>query len=225
MSLINLGTVTNRATASDSVGFFDPIDVINFNIATGGRLNLSLTGLSADADVQLFRGSSLIASSARGGTTPDSINLSGAEVTPGDYTVRVFQGNFLANTNYNFGVSINNPSEFLADEANLGNLGAAPITQTGFVGNNDTSDIYQFSLASARTLSASLSGLSADADLRIIRDANSNGIADAGDEIIRSAFGGNTSESITQFLAAGNYFAQVYQFGGETSYNLGLSAV
>jgi hypothetical protein len=160
-------------------------------------------------------------SSTFGGTTSESINLNNQAV--GTYFAQVYQ--YSGESNYTLRLSNTQPSNLIVAEDNFGTLGSTSSSRTGFVGNNDTSDIYQFSLSSARTLSASLSGLSADADLRIIRDANSNGIADAGDEIIRSAFGGNTSESITQFLAAGDYFAQVYQFGGETSYNLGLSAV
>ncbi len=79
--------------------------------------------------------------------------------------------------------------------------------------------------ASASNVAISLTGLSADADVRIIRDVNLNGLIDPGEEIVRAARGSTNSESIIlDGLGVGDYFAQVYQYSGDTSYSLTLSA-
>jgi len=48
-----------------------------------------------------------------------------------------------------------------------------------------TSDLYHFSVGTDTTFSLSLTGLSVDADVRLIRDTNSNGIVDliVGDDL------------------------------------------
>jgi hypothetical protein len=65
--------------------------------------------------------------------------------------------------------------------------------------------------------------LSNDADVRLIRDANNNGIIDSGEEITRSSSGSTYSEGINWSLGVGNYFVQVYQYSSDTNYNLSLS--
>jgi hypothetical protein len=64
--------------------------------------------------------------------------------------------------------------------------------------------------------SLSLTGLSADADVQLLNSS--------GGVITRSQAFGNTSESITRQLSAGTYYARVYQFSGNTMYNLSLNA-
>ena len=88
------------------------------------------------------------------------------------------------------------------------------------MGSDDTVDTYAFSLDFYEGTNISLSGLSSDADIRLIRDSNSNGIVDA-NEVIESSTGlGSRSESITGIDTSGDYFVQVYQYSGNTNYTL-----
>jgi hypothetical protein len=87
----------------------------------------------------------------------------------------------------------------------------------------EPSDIYRFSLGATSNINLTLSGLSNDADIRLIQDVNNNGIIDSGEEITRSSWSSNYSEGINSSLGAGNYFVQVYQYNGDTNYNLSLS--
>ncbi len=66
--------------------------------------------------------------------------------------------------------------------------------------------------------------MTANANLQVIRDANYNGIVDAGEVIGSSTLAGNASEQINlSNLAAGsNYYVRVYQVSGSTNYNLSL---
>ncbi|WP_421655132.1 pre-peptidase C-terminal domain-containing protein [Leptothermofonsia sp. ETS-13] len=222
----NLGTLQGLRTAVNFVGSSDTRDYFRFHLDATTRFNLSLTGMTADADVQLLDGDgNLIAGSYQGGTSDEAINR--ASLAVGDYYVRVYQ--YSGNTNYTLNISANYPSNLLPTETNLGTLTSGVASNSsGFISTTNTTDVYRFNLGSTGNLNLALNGLSADADVRIIRDANSNGIVDIGEEIIRSANGGSTAESINlQGLGAGSYFAQVYQWSGttsSTSYNLSLTA-
>jgi hypothetical protein len=65
-----------------------------------------------------------------------------------------------------------------------------------------------------------LFGLSADYDLRVVRDANNNGVVDTNEVVATSALGGTQNDSVT-IRDPGNYLAQVYQFANaSTNYQL-----
>jgi hypothetical protein len=97
---ITVGSSTTSYT--DWVGSTDTNDYYRFTLANSGNFNLSLTGMTADADVQLLNsGGSLIASSANGGTTSESIT---GQLSAGTYYIRVYPYQS-ANTNYNLAVS------------------------------------------------------------------------------------------------------------------------
>ncbi len=69
--------------------------------ANSGNFNLGLTGLTADADVQLLNSSgSVIASSVRAGTASESIT---SQLSAGTYYIRVYP--YTGDTNYNLAVS------------------------------------------------------------------------------------------------------------------------
>jgi hypothetical protein len=65
-------------------------------------------------------------------------------------------------------------------------------------------------------VSLNLTGLIANANVELLNSS--------GGVISSSTAGGNTSESITSQLSAGTYYARVYQFSGNTMYNLSLNA-
>lgn len=104
-------------------------------------------------------------------------------------------------------------------------LGKLTDTQslTGFVGNTEPFDLYSFSVdSSSNYLQINLDELSANADLVLFQDRNSNGLID-GDEIIAfSQAEGTDKERIDILLNAGTYLLIVGQFEGDTNYNLNL---
>ena len=92
-----VGTLSGTRTFNDSVGKTDTADVYHFVLDSDRNFSLSLTGLSSDADVRLYRDSNsnlavdageLIGSSSNSGTSSDSLTSS---LTAGEYFVEVFQ--------------------------------------------------------------------------------------------------------------------------------------
>jgi hypothetical protein len=232
MSTHSLGVVSDRRNFSNFVGNNDPVDRINFRLTSAGSINLGLLGLSADADLRLFRGSSSspgaqVGASSAGGTTPDSLNY--RNLAAGNYfaEVRRFRN---ANTSYTLRLSRSTPSDVLAWEDDLGALGSSVITRTrnaaSGVNDNNTSDIYRFTLGGSRAVNIALTGLTRDADLRLIRDSNGNGFADANEVVASSSLSGTNPDSINlRSLAGGTYLVQVRQFSNNsTGYSLRLSS-
>jgi hypothetical protein len=95
------------------------------------------------------------------------------------------------------------------------------FTRTETIGGSDLNDVYQFGLGGRGIFSASLSGLSADADLKLILDKNNNGQLDAGDEIVSQWERGTKSESVRRLLEPGGYYLQVSSYDGKpTNYTV-----
>jgi Beta-propeller repeat/Bacterial pre-peptidase C-terminal domain len=224
------------STYTDWVGSSDTNDFYRFNLNGASSFNLTLNGLSADADVELIRdinnngvidSGEVIARSTAGGASAESIIRT---LEAGTFYLRVYPyGN--ANTNYNLNVSAT-PSTIPLDFAgnNLGNarqitLNPTTSTYTDWVGSVDTNDFYRFNLGLSSSFNLTLNGLSADADVELIRDINNNGIVDSGEVIARSTAGGASAESIIRTLEAGTFYLRVYPYGNaNTSYNLNVSA-
>jgi subtilisin family serine protease len=211
----NIGTLSGSQTFSDFVGGVDTNDYYRFDLTQTSTFNLSLNGLSANADTQLLNSSgTVIQSSQNGGTTSESISRS---LSAGTYYVRVYPN--LGNTNYSLTLSAaptDQAGNTLATARNIGTLSGSQ-TFSDFVGSVDTNDYYRFDLTQTSTFNLSLNGLSADADTQLL---NSSGTV-----IQSSQNGGTTSESISRSLSAGTYYVRVYPYSGNTSYSLTLSAV
>lgn len=209
-----------------------------FSLASTSNLNVFLDvdpqSEGADANLRVYQDTNnngefdssidrLIGSSTLSGDSDDSINLE--SVAAGNYIVEayLYSGD---NTNISLSLSTADPSNVLPNEVEVGTLNGIQ-TFSGFVGSTDTADVYHFSLGTAIDFSLSLTNLSADADVRLIQDTNSNGTVDVdlGEVIASSTFGSTTSDEISASLAPGeNYFVQVYQYSGDTNYTLGLTA-
>ena len=98
----SIGTLIGSSSYFGFVGTTDTNDYYSFTVGNTSNFSLSLTGLSADADVTLLNSSGVaIQSSTLGGIASENISR---ELTAGDYYVRVypFSG---ANTNYNLNLS------------------------------------------------------------------------------------------------------------------------
>lgn len=103
-------------------------------------------------------------------------------------------------------------------------------TYTDTIGSiSDQNDYYKFTLQSSSTISISLSGLQANADLSLIRDVNNNGALDEGDVLRPSSNPGTENELILgEILSAGTYFIRVRSSAPSaatvTPYSLAISA-
>lgn len=232
-----IGALTGTPQSfTDSVGGNDP-DYYRFTTGATSNFRLSLAGLTDNADVFLLSsdGRTVLASGTNGGAAAES--LSQNNLAAGTYYVWVapMVSTATAVTPYTLTLS----AEAVADTgsntlalsraaSNILNSGGA-ATINGFVGSTDGEDYYHLNTATARNFTIGLSGLTADADIQLLRwtDSNSNGVEDAGE---RTALGGSygvgATESITAGnLAAGDYYVRVYQYSGNTNYALAVSSM
>ncbi|MEG3846505.1 S8 family serine peptidase [Microcoleus sp. herbarium19] len=123
---------------------------------------------------------------------------------------------------------------FISASAVLGNqlsqardLGVLSGTQTiaDSVSSAGPDDIYRFTLQGNSDFKLTVSGLTADVDVALIKDINGDNSIDFTDIIAASQESGLSPESIDiNGLAAGTYFVRVYQFQGSTNFTLNLSA-
>lgn len=214
----NLGVFSGNIAFNDFVGASDSNDFYRFQLSQASDFSLALSGLAADADVQLLNASGqVISSSTRGGTSSESLNQ---VLNQGTYYIRVypFAG---SSTNYRLHLSstalapVDNAGNRLEVARNLGVLSGNRSFQD-FVGSSDTNDFYRFELNQNSDFSLALTGLTADADVQLL---NSSG------QVITGSYGsGSSSEDLTRQLTAGTYYLRVYPYAGSTNYNLNLSA-
>ena len=222
-----------RSRNNFSVTPSDPTDVFEFDIFGTRNINLSLHDVSFgdDVDLRLFRDTN------RNGIFDASdrqvacfrlarnlFDLIYYRATSGTFfaqVVRFAPGSRGAAT-YDLDISATAPriaSNLLGEEVQLGNLSGDRLLRGG-VNNRDTTDTYAFSLGLYEGVNIRLGGLRNDADIRLVRDRNNNGIADAGEVIGSSTRAGRNPDAITNINQSGNYFVQVYQFNGNTPYSL-----
>ena len=213
---ITVGSSTTSYT--DWVGSTDTNDYYRFSLANSSNFNLSLTGMTADGDVQLLNsGGSVIASSTNGGTASESIT---SQLSAGTYYIRVYPYQS-ANTNYNLAVSaaplapVDLAGNTLATARAI-TVGSSTTSYTDWVGSTDTNDYYRFTLANSGNFNLGLTGMTAGADVQLLNSS--------GSVIASSTNGGTASESITSQLSAGTYYIRVYPYTGDTNYNLAVSA-
>lgn len=83
-----IGSLSGSQVFSDWVGSSDRNDYYRFSVLQASAFSLTLTGLTANADVQLLNGTgSQLASSTNGGTASESISRA---LSVGTYVVRVY---------------------------------------------------------------------------------------------------------------------------------------
>ncbi len=222
----DLGAISAAQTFADWVGGLDGNDYYKFSVSPNSSVSLNLSGLAADANLYLYDSEqNQLLSSENSDAANDTIT---ASLGSGTYYALVQQSS--GNTNYNFSLSATpltySPGNLVGNTEpqtkNIGALGAAQ-TFTDFVGSqygiaSDKNDFYQFTLAEDSTVSLSLGGLSANADL-LLRNSAGSWIAD-------STNFATVAEAITRNLVAGTYTVRVNSVDdASTGYNLELSAV
>ncbi len=112
---------------------------------------------------------------------------------------------------------------------NIGTVGNATGFYSDTVGGNaDKNDYYRFTINGLTTFNLSLTGLTANADIQLIRDLNNNGILDSQAEIVAVSANADTAdEQFTNLsLTAGTYFIRVFSSSTQpTEYALNIGGV
>lgn len=101
----NITISSTTTTFRDFVGSSDTNDYYRFDLNQASNFNLSLTGLGANADVELVSGLdplNILNRSTASSTTPESVS---SPLLAGTYYIRVFPGDGAANTSYRLNLS------------------------------------------------------------------------------------------------------------------------
>ncbi len=241
---LDLSATNNRVALSETPFSQDaltlneaqPSNLFEFDVAASQSIHLNLHNISAndDVDLRLYQDNGngffddtdlLVASSANGGNQDDLIDYR-AELG-GTFFAEVERYSFdldgEATYDLDASATYGNSSNLVGGEIDLtpGTDLSYDIARYGSVDSTDLVDSYAVSLGLYSGVNFSLSGLTADADIRLIQDTNNNGIVDLGEQISSSTLGQTSSESISGIENSGDYVLQVYQYGPTgTSYNL-----
>ncbi|MCT7981292.1 S8 family serine peptidase [Laspinema olomoucense] len=104
----------------------------------------------------------------------------------------------------------------------LGLLSTVEINS--IVSDRNPLQLYRFTLENPSDFNLELGGLSADADVTLLRDINENGEIDIEEIIDLSTNEGTTPEVLSRGLTAGTYFIAIERFEGNANYTLLMSA-
>ncbi|NGZ29495.1 MAG: hypothetical protein G8345_21730, partial [Magnetococcales bacterium] len=210
-SALMVGSLTDVAfTLTGWVGNRNTYDYYRLIVDNLGQMDLTLDGLSGDANLALFNGAgnSQLALSQNSGTTAESIDQ---QVAAGTYLVRVARG---SNSTASYSLGLLAWGE---TEGNLGTLSDSPSLANGWVGAGDTLDAFPFVIDTAGVVSLGLTGLDGNADVLLTNASGSSLLAS-------SALTGSLDEEIHILLASGSYQARVVRGSNASSrYDLSLS--
>lgn len=205
---------TTTSTISSSIGGSDTQDYYAFTLTGSNLARVSLTGLSADLDVEILNssGTRLSAGTSSGTTSETPSAMLGA----GTYYVRVFKG--LSSSSSNYSLSIKFGDDARADATSFGTVGSG--TNTFFnssIGGSDSSDYYRFNLSATKGGQVTLTGLTADLDVEILNSSGTR-IGSAGTKT------GTQSETLNfSNFAAGTYYIRVFKGVSSASSNYRLT--
>jgi ELWxxDGT repeat protein len=231
------------------VGDDDEYDYYQFTIQNGGDFALSMTGLTADADVAL-RGSQGQTLSLDSSLNPPFSNSDGSSNesinyrldSGGTYTILVSRGTEGNNTNYTFTVSVipgpDGAGNTFETARVLRDLSANPaideLTNTSFtefkrfsdfVGGADLADYYKINIENSDFyLNLDLNDLSDDLDLEIFKQlGNQQVLVDQSNRV------GTAAEGFGGSFEAGIYYIKVAAKNGNNNigsfYNLDVAAI
>lgn len=128
----NVGTLEGSRTFEGFVGSNDPNDYYQLTLITPGSLNISLDGLSADANLQLFDSSgTLVGGSVHFGDEAESLKVS--DLAAGTYYIQVYQ--YSGDTNYTLDLSTSLQSQTspsLESVTTSNNTAAPPTVSTSY---------------------------------------------------------------------------------------------
>ncbi|HEX4797229.1 MAG TPA: PPC domain-containing protein [Humisphaera sp.] len=215
----DLGTLNSTLIIPERVSASDPNDFFSFTVPVAQSVTVTLTGLSADADMQVQTPTGVVGEGLNPGTTAETVT---ATLQPGLYYVDVISPE-LATASYTLTIKPSIQGNVPPDNAGntlalARNIGALSGTQAfnDFVGSVDTNDYYKFTLANKSNVTLNLSGLSGNADLQLLNST--------GGSLATSAKTGTTADIITKTLDVGTYYARVYPISGaSTNYSLTMT--
>ncbi len=213
----------SRNFTNQFIGASDRNDYYRFTLTQASHFNLSLTGLSDYADIEIifdangngvYDSHELLYDGYGSSNQQGSIN---ATLGTGTYFIRIFSADSNTNTNYTLGVSATaaprttpkEPGNTFGTAVDVGMLNTKR-SFTDFVGSSDRNDYYRFSLAQTSNFNLSLSGLSSYADVELIFDSNGNGIYDTNEKWYQSDGNPWRNGAINSTLGHGTYFIRVY---------------
>lgn len=168
-----------------------------------------------------------------GGLMEADLSLEMASLTPGSTDTLIRIRSTGAILGWVAGVSPDYlANRFVVADSKLGDelrsavsLSAVQNSSTGFVGGTNPDDFYSFNIPVTSDVTLTVVGLSADADVALVKDLNGNNSIDAADIVQVSENSEANPENIQiEGLLPGNYFVRVYAFEkAETNYALSLS--
>lgn len=94
---------------------------------------------------------------------------------------------------------------------------SARIFQSQQVSTSQPNDFYRFTVMQSGVFTGHITGLTGDADLKLIQDRNSNGTIDSGEILAWQWERGTVSESVRRFITAGTYYVQVTSYDRQTA--------
>ena len=205
-----IGTLAVNSSAKDSVG---STDVYKLTLDNAGILNLSLTGLSGNADLSLCNAAgTVLKTSANTGTNPEAIN--NVTLLAGTYYVKVIPSGKIG-TDYTVS---NTFKAFPVDTAANDYMTAKDINAgvDNWVGFGDAADFYKLTMTNAGTLSVGITGLTGNADLSLL--------SSTGTVLKSNIKTGTESEGISGIaLLAGTYYVKVAAATGVNDANYTLT--
>lgn len=208
---------TTAKTFKDAVSPLDTNDYYRFSVSGRRSFNLALSGLTADANVELQReDGTVLQNSTQLGIANEGIYRT---IDPGTYFIRVYP-TAGATTNYSFRVSAfpDLAGETLATARSVA-INSSPILFQDYVGTSDSADVYRIDLNKRGVLNLKLDGLAANANVQLLNSAGS---------ILQSSLKpGTTAEVLDRAVDAGTYYVRVFPATTQasTSYNLTLSHI
>jgi Ca2+-binding RTX toxin-like protein len=217
----SLGILNGQSrTLNDYIGAEDTNDYYRFQVSGNDWVDLQLEPETTDADVDL----TLLDRNGNQITTASSdSNSIRSAIASGTYFARVSYAG--SNTNYELnleGEPIDDNAGNTQENARSLNILSSSRTFQDFVGNFDTDDYYRFEILQNSDFAASIDQLSADADIELLKRQEDGSTQEIADSINPN----NQPDSIElNDLEAGTYFLRVYQFEGNTDYNLEISGV
>lgn len=208
---INVGDSVNQRVGISN----DPNDYYSFNLDSASVVNIRLTGLSSDVDIELYDLNRNYIDGSFSFDTQDE--LISTALPAGKYFINVIA--YEGETQYDLSLQSENATGIPGDNAGNDLNSALPIAfnnnYSDWVGPEDPNDYYQLLLNSSTEIRVQLTGLSADADLELIDGS--------GNIISFSENGGTEDENISELLESGTYYIRVKPFGGTfTNYSLSV---
>ncbi len=231
----DLGTLTGTVIRNDFLGEVDRTDYYRFQFTVMSDLSVLVDDLDlGDLSVVIGQDANgngildpgeILDLSDEDGNEAEALQL--VRLPAGEYLLVVAR--LSGNTDYQLTLTAtasvlpaDSAGDTLATAMDMGVL-TGTRTLTDFVGGIDPVDLYRFTIPAADSLTITLSGLSADADIEFYRDTNGNGILDADEILGESRRSGSDDDQISlTSLLAGEYFIRVLQYEGETDYSLNL---